>query len=300
MSLIVIQGAVEQGFLYSLVALALFISFRTLDIADLTTDGSFTFGAAASALLTSLGHPWLGLLAAILAGIAAGSVTAFLQTKMKVTPILAGIITMTGLYSINLMVMKNSSTLPLLKSKTVFTAARAFLGDWGALLLAVLFAALVSVTLGFFLRTKLGLSLRATGDNREMVSASSINPAYTTTVGLCLANALTALSGGLVAQYSKFSDINQGTGMVVIGLASLIIGEVLIGRGSVTRCLLGAVLGAVIYRVIIAAALSSRLGANNLKLVSAVIVAIAISYPAIKERIAFARRRKEAHQDAAT
>lgn len=299
MSFIVIEGAVEQGFLYALVALALYLSFRTLDIADLTTDGSFTLGAAASALLTTLGLPWLGLLAAIVAGAAAGYVTAFLQTKMKIAPILAGIITMTGLYSINLMVMKNSSTLPLLKSSTVFTQFRSLLGDWGSLLLVVVITAAAAVLLGFFLRTQLGLSLRATGDNREMVSASSINPAFTTTVGLCLANALTALSGGLVAQYSKFSDINQGTGMVVIGLASLIIGEVIVGRGSVRRCLIGAVVGAVLYRVIIAAALSSKLGANNLKLVSAVIVAIAISYPAIKERVAFARRRKEGMRDAA-
>lgn len=299
MSFVVIEGAVEQGFIYALVALALYISFRTLDIADLTTDGSFTLGAAVSALLTTVGLPWLGLLGAVLAGTLAGLVTAFLQTKMKITPILAGIITMTGLYSINLIVMKNSSTLPLLKSKTVFTAVKGLLGEWGSLILVVLLAALLCFLLGLFLRTKLGLSLRATGDNREMVSASSINPSYTTTVGLCLANALTALSGGLIAQYSKFSDINQGTGMVVIGLASLIIGEVIIGRGSVRRCLIGAVVGAVLYRVIIAAALSSRLGANNLKLVSAVIVAAAISYPAIRERIDFARRRKAGERDAA-
>lgn len=298
MSFVVIQGAVEQGFMYALVALALYISFRTLDIADMTTDGAFTLGGAVSALLTMLGLPWLGLVGAMLAGGVAGLVTAMLQTRMKVAPILAGIITMTGLYSINLMVMRNSSTLPLLKSRTVFSRLREAFGPLGDLLLVVLFALVACVLLGFFLRTKLGLSLRATGDNREMVAASSINPAYTTTVGLCIANALTGLSGGLVAQYSKFSDINQGTGMVVIGLASLIIGEVIVGRGSVRRCIVGAVLGAVIYRVIVAAALSSKLGANNLKLVSAVIVAIAISYPAVKERIDFARRRKEGERDA--
>lgn len=299
MSLMVLQGAVEQGFIYALVALALYISFRTLDIADMTTDGAFTLGGAVSALLTTIGLPWLGILGAMVAGAAAGLITALLQTKLKVAPILAGIITMTGLYSINLMVMRDSSTLPLLKSKTIFTELRALLGPWSNLVLVVAFAVVACLLMGFFLRTKLGLSLRATGDNREMVAASSINPGFTTTVGLCLANALTGLSGALVAQYSKFSDINQGTGMVVIGLASLIIGEVVVGRSSVRRCLIGAVVGAVIYRIIIALALSSKLGANNLKLVSAIIVAAAISYPAIKDRVDFARRRKEGERDAA-
>lgn len=293
MSLSVLQGAVEQGFIYSLVALGLFLSYRVLDVADLTTDGSFTLGAACSAVLTVQGHPALGLLLALLAGAAAGFVTALLQTRLGVQSILAGIITMTGLYSVNLMVMGGRSNLNMLKEGNLFTAAEALLGPAGKLLLAGAFALGLGVLLALFLRTQLGLSIRATGDNREMVAASSINPAFTTTVGLCAANALVALSGGLLVQYQKFSDVNLGTGMVVIGLASLIIGEVLTGRGSVPRGILAAVLGAVLYRIIIAAALAANVGAQNFKLVSAVIVAAAISWPSVREKLQLYRLRRE-------
>ena len=293
MSLSVLQGAVEQGFIYSLVALGLFLSYRVLDVADLTTDGSFTLGAACSAVLTVQGHPAAGLLLALLAGAAAGFVTALLQTRLGVQSILAGIITMTGLYSVNLMVMGGRSNLNMLKEGNLFTAAEALLGPAGKLLLAGAFALGLGVLLALFLRTQLGLSIRATGDNREMVAASSINPAFTTTVGLCAANALVALSGGLLVQYQKFSDVNLGTGMVVIGLASLIIGEVLTGRGSVPRGILAAVLGAVLYRIIIAAALAANVGAQNFKLVSAVIVAAAISRPSVGEKLQLYRRRRE-------
>ena len=293
MSLSVLQGAVEQGFIYSLVALGLFLSYRVLDVADLTTDGSFTLGAACSAVLTVQGHPAAGLLLALLAGAAAGFVTALLQTRLGVQSILAGIITMTGLYSVNLMVMGGRSNLNMLKEGNLFTAAEALLGPAGKLLLAGAFALGLGVLLALFLRTQLGLSIRATGDNREMVAASSINPAFTTTVGRCPANALVALSGGLLVQYQKFSDVNLGTGMVVIGLASLIIGEVLTGRGSVPRGILAAVLGAVLYRIIIAAALAANVGAQNFKLVSAVIVAAAISWPSVREKLQLYRLRRE-------
>lgn len=293
MSLSVLQGAVEQGFIYSLVALGLFLSYRVLDVADLTTDGSFTLGAACSAVLTVQGHPAAGLLLALLAGAAAGFVTALLQTRLGVQSILAGIITMTGLYSVNLMVMGGRSNLNMLKEGNLFTAAEALLGPAGKLLLAGAFALGLGVLLALFLRTQLGLSVRATGDNREMVAASSINPAFTTTVGLCAANALVALSGGLLVQYQKFSDVNLGTGMVVIGLANLIIGEVLTGRGSVPRGILAAVLGAVLYRIIIAAALAANVGAQNFKLVSAVIVAAAISWPSVREKLQLYRLRRE-------
>ncbi len=297
MSLFVLQGAVEQGFIYSLVALALYLSFRTLDIADLTTDGTFTLGAACSAIMTVQGHPWAGLGLALLLGAAAGLVTALLQTRLGVQPILAGIITMTGLYTINLLVMGGRSNLNMLQEENVFTAAQAALGSLGTPLLAFLFAAGAGLLLTFFLRTQLGLSIRATGDNRQMVAASSINPAVTTAVGLCLANAMTALSGALLAQYQKFSDVSLGTGMVVIGLASLIIGEVVLGRGGVFRGAAAALLGAVIYRIIIAAALTANVNAQYFKLVSAVIVAAAISYPAVAERVRFHQKRKEAERN---
>ncbi|MFV0497219.1 MAG: ABC transporter permease [Candidatus Fimivivens sp.] len=305
MSMILLRGAAEQGFIYSLVALGLYLSFRTLNIADLTVDGSFTLGAASAAALTVLGHPIIGLFAAFFAGSLAGLVTAVLQTKLKVQPILAGIITMTGLYSINLRVMGNRSNLPLLREETVFTLFSnllpAPLKSYSKLALSLMFAILTALLLIIFLRTRLGLSIRATGDNRTMVSASSINPAYTTTVGLCLANALVSLSGGLLAQYQMFSEITLGTGMVVIGLASLIIGEVLcdmLFRGpSVARAIFAAVIGAVIYRIIIATALSASVSTSDLKLVSAVIVMIAISYPAVRDQYRFYRLRKEAKKN---
>ena len=298
MSLTVLQGAVEQGFIYSLVALGLYLSYRTLDVADLTTDGSFTLGAACSAILTIGGHPVQGLLLALAAGALAGFVTALLQTRLGVQPILAGIVTMTGLYSVNLMVMGGRSNLNMLKEENVFTAAEGLLGPAGKLVLAGILALLVGAGLALFLRTQLGLSIRATGDNREMVAASSIDPAFTTTVGLCAANAMVALSGGLLVQYQKFSDISLGTGMVVIGLASLIIGEVVMGRRSVARGIAAALVGAVIYRIIIATALvSTKVGAQNFKLVSAVIVAAAISWPAIREKLRFYQLRREVERN---
>lgn len=297
MSLSVLQGAIEQGFIYSLVALGLFLSYRTLDVADLTTDGSFTLGAACSAILTIQGKPAAGLLLALLAGALAGFVTAVLQTRLGVQSILAGIVTMTGLYTVNLMVMGGRSNLNMLKEKNVFTAAEAVLGPAGRLVLAGVFALAAGLLLALFLRTRLGLSIRATGDNREMVASSSIDPALTTTVGLCAANGLVALSGGLLVQYQKFSDVSLGTGMVVIGLASLIIGEVVTGKGGVVRGILASILGAVIYRIIIAAALVANVGAQNFKLVSAVIVAAAISWPAAAEKLRFRKLRREVEKN---
>jgi len=236
----------------------------------------------------------------------AGMVTALLQTELKVQPILAGIITMTALYSINLRVMGNRSNLPLLRVETVYTlfavALPETLRPWGKFLLSLLITAAVSASLFFFLRTRLGLSVRATGDNRTMVSASSINPAFTTTVGLALANAMVALSGGMLAQYQMFSEITLGTGMVVIGLASLIIGEVIadlfVRSPGVGSAILGAILGAVVYRIIIAMALSASVSTSDLKLVSALIVTAAISFPAVRDRYRLFRLRKEARRDA--
>ncbi len=306
MSAILLRGAAEQGFIYSLVALGLYLSFRTLNIADMTTDGSFTLGASCCASLTLLGHPFLGILAGCCAGACAGFVTAVLQTRLRIQPILAGIITMTALYSINLKAMGNRSNVPLLRLQTVFTAFEGALPQalkpWGKLILTALAAAAAAAALILFLRTRLGLSVRATGDNRTMVSASSINPAYTTTVGLCAANALVALSGSLLAQYQLFSEITMGTGMVVIGLASLIIGEVfsdlLFKNPTVPVRILSAIFGAVVYRLIIAAALSASVSASDLKLVSALIVAAAISGPAVVEALRIRKLQKEARADA--
>ena len=280
-TLATVLSALELGFIYALVALALFLSFRVLNIADMTTDGAFTLGCAVSATAAVAGHPFLGLPLALLAGAAAGFVTAFLQTRLAVPSILAGIITNTGLYTVNLAVMGFSSNVPMLKTTTIFTVAQSILGENAPykLLVAAFVTVVVCVLLILFLGTRMGLSIRATGDNPDMVRASSINTAFTITVGLCISNAMTALSGAVLAQYQRSADINLGTGMVVIGLASLIIGETLFGRSGMWVKAVAAVIGSVIYRFIIALALRANVPSECLKLISAVIVALAIAAP---------------------
>ena len=278
----VIMSALELGFIYALVALALFLSFRVLNIADMTTDGAFTLGCAVSATLAVAGHPLLALPSAMLAGACAGFVTAFLQTRLNIPSILAGIITNTGLYTVNLAVMGFSSNVNMLRNPTLFTLVQPWLGAFYKLIPAAALTCLVGTLLVLFLRTRLGLSVRATGDNPDMVRASSINTGFTITVGLCLANSMTALSGAVLAQYQKTADINLGTGMVIIGLASLIIGETLMPKGKPWMKALGAILGSILYRFIIAIALRLDLPSECLKLISAVIVALAIGLPAIK------------------
>ena len=278
----VIFSALELGCIYALVALALFLSFRVLNIADMTTDGAFTLGCAVSATIAVAGHPLLALPAAMLAGACAGSVTALLQTKLKIPSILAGIITNTGLYTVNLAVMGFSSNVNMLRSATIFTLLQPYFGSFYKLIPAAVLTGLVAVLLVLFLKTRLGLSIRATGDNPDMVRASSINTGFTVTIGLMLSNAMTALSGAVLAQYQKTADINLGTGMVIIGLASLIIGETLLPKGKMWMKALGAVLGSMVYRFIIAIALRLDLPSECLKLISAAIVALAIGLPAIQ------------------
>ena len=278
----VIISALELGCIYALVALALYLSYRTLNIADMTTDGAFTLGCAVSATVAVAGHPVLAIPAAMCAGALAGYITAFLQTKLRIPSILAGIITNTGLYTVNLAVMGFSSNVSMLKAQTIFVPLKPFLGAYYRLVPSVLLAALAAVLLILFLRTRLGLSIRATGDNPDMVRASSINTGFTITVGLCLSNALTALSGALLAQYQKTADISLGTGMVIVGLASLIIGETLIPRGKLGGKALGAILGSILYRFILAIALRMRLPSACLKLISAIIVALAIGLPNLR------------------
>lgn len=278
----VVINALELGCIYSLVALALFLSFRVLNIADMTTNGAFTLGCAVSATIALAGHPLLAFPAAMLAGAAAGFVTALLQTRFRIPSILAGIITDTGLYTVNLAVMGFSSNVSLMKKTTLFTLLKPYLGTYYRLIPAALITALAAVLLVLFLKTRLGLSIRATGDNPDMVRASSINTSFTITVGLCISNACTALSGALLAQYQKTADINLGGGMVIIGLASLIIGEALLPKGRMWLKALGAIVGSIVYRFIIALALRLDLPSECLKLISAIIVALAIGLPAIE------------------
>ena len=272
------MSALELGFIYALVALGLYLSFRVLNIADMTTDGAFTLGCAVSATVAVAGHPYLALPLAMLAGACAGIITALLQTKWGVPSILAGIITNTGLYTVNLAVMGFSSNVNMLRSVTIFTP---FMGM--KIVPAMVITLLVGFLLVVFLNTRLGLSIRATGDNPDMVRASSINTGLTITIGLAISNSITALSGAVLAQYQKTADINLGTGMVIIGLASLIIGETIFRKGKLWFKVLGAIVGCIVYRFIIAIALRLDLPSECLKLVSAIIVACAIALPAIKK-----------------
>ena len=280
-----IMTALETGCIYALVALALFISFRILIIADMTTNGAFTLGAAVAATVALRGHPLLAFPAAMLAGSAAGFITAALQTKFGFPSILAGIITDTGLYTVNLAVMGFSSNVSLVKkTDTLFTLVKPYLGTYYRLIPAALITLFMVGVIILFLNTRLGLSIRATGDNPDMVRASSINTAYTITIGLCISNACTALSGAVLAQYQKTADINLGGGMVIIGLASLIIGETLLPKGKLWVKALGVVFGSVVYRFILAFAMRMDLPSECLKLISACIVALAIGLPALKAR----------------
>ena len=274
------QTALELGLINSLTVLALFLSYSMLNVCDLSTDGCFTLGACVGAVVAISGHPWLALPAAMGAGIVSGFVTALLQTRMGVESLLAGIIVNTGLYSINIAVMGNSS---LLKGTALAAQYK--------LLVALAAVVLVIVFLSLFLRTRLGLAIRATGNNPDMVRSSSINPAFTTTVGLCVANAFTALSGCLLAQSQKSVNIDIGTGMVTIALASLLIGGTFMGRGSIPKRAVGVVLGSFIFRLVYAVALRFDMPASMLKLVSSVIVIIAISGPYLKGRVPMLRRR---------
>ena len=290
------QTALELGLICSLTVLALFLSYTMLNVCDLSTDGCFTLGAAVGAAVALAGHPWLSLGAAMAAGICSGFIVAILQTRMGVNSLLAGIIVNTALYSINIAVMGGSSLLNLNKTDTVFSLLKSalsgtpFAGGYKLIVSgAAVLLALVFITL--FLRTRLGLAIRATGNNPDMVRSSSVNPAFTTTVGLCAANALTGLSGCLMAQSQKAVDINLGTGMVTIALASLLIGGTVMGRGGVFRRAVGVVLGSVIFRLVYTVALRLNMPAFMLKLVSSVIVILAISVPYLKTRLPMLRRR---------
>ena len=301
--LALLQTALELGLISSLTVLALFLSYSMLNVCDLSTDGCFTLGATVGAVVAIAGHPYLSLPAAMAAGLLSGFLTALLQTKMGVNSLLAGIIVNTALYSVNIAVMGGASVLNMNKADTVFTKMRALLDgsvlqDQYKLIVAVLAVAAVAVLLGLFLKTRLGLAIRATGDNAAMVRSSSINPAVTTIIGLCVSNAFTGLSGCLLAQYQKSVNIDIGSGMVTIALASLLIGSVFLGRRRLPLRILGVVLGAFVFRLVYTVALRFDMPAFMLKLVSSVVVVATISipylkrqYPLFKRRIQHGRRR---------
>lgn len=295
---LLLQTALELGLISALTVLALFLSYSMLNVCDLSTDGCFTLGAAVGAVVALSGHPYLAIVAAMGAGVLSGLITAFLQTKMGIDSLLAGIVVNTGLYSINIAIMGNSSNLNMNKTETVFTKMQGllegtFLSSQYKLVVIVLFVVAVVAFLTLFLETKLGLAIRATGDNPAMVKSSSINTVFTTIVGLCIANAFTGLSGCLMAQAQKSVEINIGTGMVTIALASLLIGNAFFSKKSIMLRAVGAVAGAFVFRFVYTLALRFKMPAYMLKLVSAVIVIISISAPYLKKQFAIVKRKRE-------
>ena len=296
--LTLVQTALELGLICSVTVLALFLSYSMLNVCDLSTDGCFTLGATVGAAVAIAGHPYLALPAAMAAGVLSGLCTALLQTKMGVNSLLSGIIVNTALYSVNIAVMGGSSVLNMNKTATVFTKMRALLEGTALqgqsrLIVAALAAAAVAVLLGLFLKTRLGLAIRATGDNADMVRSSSINPVMTTIIGLCVSGSLTALSGCLLAQYQKAVNIDIGTGMVTIALASLLIGGVFLGRSCLPLRIFGMILGAFVFRLVYTVALRFDMPAFMLKLVSSVVVVATISIPYLKRQYPLFKRRMQ-------
>ncbi|MCR4635581.1 MAG: ABC transporter permease [Butyrivibrio sp.] len=279
-----IQTAIELGLISSLTVLSLYLSYTMLNVCDLSTDGAFTLGAAVGAVVTLSGHPFLALPAAMLTGMLSGFVTAILQTRMGVDSLLAGITVNTGLYSINIAVMGKSSLLNLNSADNIFSFASSLtegsvLDPYAKLIAITLIVIIVMICIVAFLKTRLGLALRATGDNPDMVRSSSINTVAITITGLCLSNCLTALSGCLLAQYNKSANIDIGTGMLTIALASLLIGRLFFRNKGVGYGVVGAVIGAIFFRLVYTMALRLNMPAFMLKLVSSVIVILAISGP---------------------
>jgi len=293
LSLISFIGAIELGLVYSLLAFGSYISFKILNIADLTVDGSFVLGAAVCAIFTFNNMPMAGLFLSIAAGALAGVVTALLQTKFGIQPILSGILTMTGLYSVNLMVMGGKANIPLLNKTSIFSMAQNVIeGNLYKVAVIAAIIALVFVGLSLFFKTQLGLSIRATGDNEDMCRASSIDTDLVKIIGFAISNAIVALSGALVAQMQQSADINMGSGMVVISFASIIIGGAIIKNKNITVGLLSVILGSIIYRLIIAMILTTSFPPSLLKLISAIVVVSALSLPSIKKNMELNNLRK--------
>lgn len=292
-----VLSTVSQGLLWAIMALGVFLTFRVLDIADLSVEGTFPLGAAVAATLIDAGHSvWFAMLIALIAGCIGGTVTALLTTKLKIPALLSGILTMIGLYSVNLMIM-GKANVPLLRAETVFTLTENLFGVSSVvatLIVGLVATVIVGAIMYWFFGTVLGTAIRATGCNPQMTRAQGINTNVMVILGLLISNGLVALSGALVAQSNGFADVGMGTGTIVIGLASVIIGEVLFGTRSFKNWLISVVLGSVVYRAVIAIVLELGMPPNDLKLFTAVLVAIALSLPLIKNKFAIMKRSEEA------
>ena len=297
--LLAIQGAVSQGVLWGIMALGIYLTYRILDVADLTVDGSFALGGCTCAALITAGmNPWLSLVVAVAAGMIAGFVTGMLHTKCAIPAILAGILTQIGLYSINLRIMGRSNT-PLLKTPTIFKSLASMTGlaqNWVSMIVGAIFVIVLIAVLYWFFGTEIGSAIRATGNNENMVRSLGMNTNTHKVMGLALSNGLVALSGALVTQSQGYADVKQGTGAIVIGLASIIIGEVIFGKKtSFGTKLASVVIGSIIYRIIVAVVLQMGLNTDDLKLLTALLVAAALTVPVILDK-----RRQAASYDPMT
>ncbi len=283
--LLALQGAVAQGVLWGILVLGVYITYRLLSISDLTVDGSFALGGCVCAVMIVNYEmdPFLALIMATIAGAIAGAVTGALHTLFEIPAILAGILTQISLWSINLRIMGGKSNIPLLKSDTIISSMVKMTGltqSQCSLLVGILVAILMIALLYWFFGTEIGSALRATGNNEDMIRAQGVNTRMTKMLALMLANALVGLSGGLVCQSQKYADIGMGTGAIVIGLAAIVIGSVLMGRmRSFGSKLSSAVVGSVVYFLIRAVVLQLGMNANDMKLLSAIIVAVALCIP---------------------
>ena len=280
-------STVAQGLLWAVMALGVYVTFRVLDLADLTCEGSFPLGAATAATLMASGHSvGTAILAAAVAGMIAGAVTGFLTTKMKIPALLAGILTMIALYSVNLRIM-GKANLSLLGVDTVFSLTQEALGlnnAYTTFVVGLAATLVIGISMYWFFGTEIGAAIRATGFNQQMIRAQGVNTHMTIILGLIISNALISVSGAMVGQNNGFADVGMGVGTIVIGLASVIIGEVLFGTRSFKNCLISVVLGSVVYRIVIAVVLQMGMPPNDLKLFTSVLVAIALSMPLIKAK----------------
>ncbi|MFJ7826321.1 ABC transporter permease [Psychrobacillus sp. NPDC096623] len=321
-----IFGSVEQGFIYAIMALGVYLTFRVLDFPDLTVDGSFVTGAGTAAAMIVLGyHPAIATVVAILAGFLAGCMTGLLHTKGKINPLLSGILMMIALYSINLRIMgftvENSvgrPNIPLMNSETLFSQFYGWWGSlgidegingflsslgvqyvpktWGTVVIVAILIIIIKMVFDWFLKTEIGLAIRATGDNKKMIRSFSANTDILVILGLGLSNALVAFSGALIAQYTKAADIGLGIGMIVIGLASVIIGEAIFGTKTIVRTTLAVIAGAIIYRIVLALALRVEImDPGDMKLITAVIVIIALILPQYFEKRREKSRKVKRH-----
>lgn len=288
--------ALEIGLLFAVMSIGVYLTYRVLDFPDLTVDGSFTTGAAVSAVLIVAGvDPWAAVAISFAAGALAGAVTGFLHVTAGINPLLSGILTQIALYSINLRIM-GKANVPLLRSDTLMTPLReaGWLGTWASVAIFLGVAAVVGAAVYLFLGTEYGDGLRATGDNEDMARAQGIDTGQVKIVGLALSNALVALSGALMAQYNGYADISMGIGLIVAGLASVIVGQAIFGMTAVWQAVLAAALGSVIYRAIIQLALGVGLNPNDMKLVSAVLVVLALTIPSLSPLKRWRIRRRKA------